>query len=428
MQEIACPSVVPMPSFRSPIEGHRIAAVLSAFLLSGCALIEGDGPTTMLRVVQSSYENDDNSSNRFQAAETIQDFKEQLNQLLPDLKLHFSTIPSKSLIADLRAQTQSGLGPDLVVTDSSEALRLLSNGLTEPIPQTQESSELIFPSALKRVTANDGSLAGQPIGQYRQLACYDKRQIKDPPETLAALSAASQKGKKFGIATKIFDLYWSVGSFRAGEALAATLEGKKPTAAASQRLTNWLRWLKDFSYQQNILFYRNQAGLRQGLVEGDLDWISCWSSQIPQLTQALKTNLGIYHLPDGASGQSTPITRLQVWSLGKNSSKNQREQSLRLLNFMVQPWAQKTYSLRYRTLYPVNPSAAQIVNRKLPGSIDRISESELKRVARGDAIVAAIDQYPDRIEALQSTLSKVIFGGLSPKEATLEIQTKLKEK
>ena len=266
------------------------------------------------------------------------------------------------------------------------------------------------------------------MSQYLQLACFDKRKLKEAPKTLTELSAASGRGNVFGMVTNLQDLYWSLGSFGAGEALATSLAGKKATVAAHERLTQWMRWLKASSYQQNIVFLRNQAALRKGLIQGEMSWISCWSSQLPQLREALKDHLGVAPLPSGDFGRATPITRLQVWALGKNSSKRQRAESLRLLNFMVQPWAQKTYALKYRTGYPVNPAAALIVSKQLPNGLDAFSEDENKRVSRGDAIVSAIDARRRLQKDVQSTLNELIFDRLSPEQAATELETQIKAK
>jgi ABC-type glycerol-3-phosphate transport system substrate-binding protein len=299
-------------------------------------------------------------------------------------------------------------------------------GLTEPIKLTKERQNLINPAALERVKTATGSLAGQPVSQFLQLACFDKRKLKKAPTTLSELSADSGKGKIFGMVTNIQDLYWSLGSFGAGEALTASLAGKKATEAAHERLTLWMRWLKASSYQQNIVFLRNQAALRKAFIQGEMSWISCWSSQLPQLRKELKDHLGIAPLPSGNFGRATPITRLQVWALGKNSSKRQRAESLHLLNFMVQPWAQKTYALKYQTGFPVNPAAALIVSKQLPAGFSKFSEDENKRVSRGDAIVSAINAKPRLRKDIQSTLNKLIFDGLSPEKAATELQNQMK--
>ncbi len=412
----------------APIRRNRcsIALVLSTSLLGGCAITDNPG-SIVLKVAQASNENEQHSSHRFEAERKItRDFQQQLKEMQPGIKLHRSIYPEESLEKELKVQTNSGLGPDLVIADSNHALSLLALGLTEPIKLTKERQNLINPAALERVKTDTGSLAGQPVSQFLQLACFDKRKLKKAPTTLSELSADSGKGKIFGMVTNLQDLYWSLGSFGAGEALTASLAGKKATEAAHERLTLWMRWLKASSYQQNIVFLRNQAALRKAFIQGEMSWISCWSSQLPQLRKELKDHLGIAPLPSGNFGRATPITRLQVWSLGKNSSKRQRAESLKLLNFMVQPWAQKTYALKYQRGFPVNPAAALIVSKQLPAGFSKFSEDENKRVSRGDAIVSAINAKPRLRKDIQSTLNKLSFDGLSREKAATELQNQMK--
>lgn len=407
---------------------YPIALLLSTALLGGCGMTDGRR-SIVLKVAQASNENEQRSPDRFEAERKIsKDFQQQLKEMQPGIKLHPSIYPEESLEKELKVQTNSGLGPDLVIADSNQALNLLALGLTEPIQLTKERQNLINPAALERVKTASGSLAGQPVSQYLQLACFDKRKLKKAPTTLKELSEASGKGTIFGMVTNLQDLYWSLGSFGAGEALATSLAGKKATVAAHARLTEWMRWLKASSYQQNIVFLPNQAALRKALIQGDMHWISCWSSQLPQLREELKEHLGIAPLPNGDFGRATPITRLQVWALGKNSSKRQRAASLNLLNFMVQPWAQKTYALKYRTGYPVNPAAALIVSKQLPQGFKAFTEDENKRITRGDAIVSAIDARPRLEKEIQSTLNQLIFDGLSPEKAASELETQIKSK
>ena len=95
---------------------------------------------------------------------------------------------------------------------------------------------------------------------------------------------------------------------------------------------------------------------------------------------------------------------------------------------MVQPWAQKTYSLKYRTGYPVNPAAAQIVRKQLPNGFKKLSGEENIRVSRGDMIMSAIDLRPKLQKEIQYTLNELIFDGLSPDKAATELETQLKAK
>ena len=406
----------------------RIALVLGTSLLGSCAFTDSNR-SIVLKVAQASKENEQRSINRFESERTIsKDFQQQLKEMQPGIKLHPSIYAEESLEQELKVQTNSGLGPDLVITNSNQALSLAADGLTDPIKLTKELENLINPAALERVKTASGALAGQPVSQYLQLACFDKRKLKKAPKTLKELSTASGNEQVFGMVTNLQDLYWSLGSFGAGEALATSLAGKQATNAAHARLTQWMRWLKASSYQQNIVFLRNQAALRKALIEGEMSWISCWSSQLPQLREALKDHLGVAPLPNGDFGRATPITRLQVWALGKNSSKRQRAESLRLLNFIAQPWAQKTFALKYKTGYPVNPAAALIVRKQLSAEFEKFNEEENERVSRGDAIISAIDTRPRLEKDIQSTLNQLIFDGLSPEKAATELQTQIKDK
>jgi len=99
-----------------------------------------------------------------------------------------------------------------------------------------------------------------------------------------------------------------------------------------------------------------------------------------------------------------------------------------LLNFIAQPWAQKTFALKYKTGYPVNPAAALIVRKQLSAEFEKFNEEENERVSRGDAIISAIDTSPKLAKDIQSTLNQLIFDGLSPEKAATELQTQIKDK
>ncbi len=398
--------------------------MLSTALLGGCAFTNDTRPT-LLKVALASNENEENAKHRFESEKKIsKDFLDQLETKQPGIRLHISIYPAKQIEQELEVQTNSGLGPDLIIANSNQTLNMLAAGLTEPIQITKEREQLIFRAALERVKTTSGSIAGQPVSQYVQLACFDKRKLDAAPTTLNELSIASSKSNVFGMVTDFEDLYWSLGSFGAGEALTTSLAGRKPSIAAHKRLTEWLQWLKASSYQQNIVFLQNQSELRSALINGEMSWISCWSSQLPQLREELKEHLGIAPLPSGSFGRATPITRLQVWALGKNSSKRQRKETLKLLKFIMQPWAQKTYSLNYKTNYPVNPAAAMIIRKQLP--FKSADESEMKRVSQGDAIMATIHSKPSLDNDIQSTLRELIFDGLSPEQAATALEAQLK--
>ena len=406
---------------------QRVGLLAVSILLTACSNRSGKQPTTLLRVARTSP-----SSEAITTADTERDrkllrqFQISVREVVPGLQLQPSLYTEKSIEAELRRQTNSGLGPDLVISDARTIHALFEARLLDPVPLTKDQREAVAPGLLKRLTNAQGQVTGLPVSQSLQLACYDKRKLKTAPASLQELAKASGGESVFGIAQNFEDLYWSMGSFNAGPALVKSLRGETPTAPETHQLVRWLGWLQDTSFQQNVIFLRNQPTLRRQLIKGRLDWISCWSTQLPQLREAMKDDLGVSVLPAGPAGQATPVSKLQVWGLGRNSSQRQRASSEELMQFIVQPWAQKTWSLRYRTSYPVNPVAAAIVNSQIPGTDDLYLMKSREGILIGDEIMASLDANPELSSDLQDIINDVIFGTESPAQAAGKMHNLLK--
>ena len=399
---------------------------LLAGIASGCS----PGLPRVLRVAKSTTDPGAlNMEESMRDRHVVKEVATLLQEFDPGLRLHPTSISQANLIKEVRRQTGSGLGPDLIISNGTNALALLEQKLTQPVTLTQKQKAQISPIALERVTTPEGLIAGIPMGQYVQLACYDKRRLPTPPKTLQALAKASSQGKVFGFAMHLEDLYWTLGGFAATPALQASLDQQAPNATDRRRLLAWLDWLRAASFQQNVLFLNDQMGLRQQLITGELDWITCWSSQLPELRAELKDHLGITTLPSGPIGQATPITRLQVWTLGRNSSAQQRQESLAMLQFMVEPWAQKTMALKYRTSFPVNPQVAPLVKRQLAGEHHINDESielgltDTVSTRHANALLSALGAQPEHMKRVNTILNSVVFGTRNSQEAAQALQT-----
>ena len=410
-----------------PVRGRLLllGILCTAGLLSSCSN-SGRTPIKLLRVARIMPTNEkvttvDSSRDR----KRLSSFQNNLWDVVPGLRIQPALYSEAAVASELERQTFSGLGPDLVMGDARVIQELSEAKLLDTVTITPEQRNSIAPGLLERVTNSRGEVTGLPVSQYIQLACFDKRKLKEPPATLALMSKQSSEGQVFGITQNFEDLYWSMSGFKAGSALVSALRGQQATAQQTQNLVRWLSWLRDASYQQNVMFLRNQATLRKQLIGGQLHWISCWTSQLPQLREAMKDNLGITSLPAGPAAPATPISKLQVWGLGRNSSARQRQTAEELMQFIVQPWAQKTWSLRYRTNYPVNPAAATIINRQIPGIENLYIFKGKQEIKIGDEIVAAIDGNPRLAKTIQNIINDVIFGAKTPAKAAERLQTVL---
>lgn len=183
------------------------------------------------------------------------------------------------------------------------------------------------------------------------------------------------------------------------------------------------------SYQQNIRFLNSQRQLREGLIKGDLDWITCWSSNLTRLRVQMGDNLGITALPKGPAQLRKASTRLEVWALGRNSSQLQRRKSLVMLDFITKPWAQKTYSLMSASAMPVSQKAAAIVASKILGCRQAMNNYIQKNQQPLSPVraKARIFRDPESYESISDDLLDTIYNIRTPEESTEQIFQDLRE-
>ena len=400
-------------------------------LIGGCSIgSETGGPPVVVKILRTIDNAEVVSSEDYERLQRVNEsILEQFASVDPSVRPQLTLSTRKHFVDEVARQTASGFGPDLILTDSETAMELYQRRLLDPVT-LQDADEQDIPRAvLHLATAKDGQLVGRPVNQFMQLACYDKTKVSQSPPTLQSLEATSDSAN-YGFALQLKDLFWSAEAFGASAAMEAALDNKTPTAEEQQRMTRWLQWLKSASYQQNIRFLNSQAALRKGLSSGELDWITCWSSSLPELRDKLKDRLGIAGLPIGPSEKAIPTTRLQVWALGKNSSSTQRQKALAMLDFIGKPWAQKTFALQARTSMPVNQKAAPIVASKIPGGLNTLQmylQTSDKTKRNKHQAKARVFRDPARYEAISTALLDTIYDIHSPEEATKEILSSLKD-
>lgn len=396
--------------------------------LTGCS--SQFEPSVVVKIVRTVNTNETISSQDYERLRELTDSVLQHVQGVDEsIRPQLSLSSQRNFIDEIEDQTRSGFGPDLLITDSETALELYRKKLIDPITLTSEERADTPTHLLELATARDGQLVGRPVNQFIQLACYNKSKLPSPPTTLKAMEESSSDNT-FGMALQLKDLFWSAESFDAGEAMQAALDKKTPKPKRQKKVTNWLRWLESASYQQNIRFLNNQRRLREGLIAGEIDWITCWSSSLRELRNKMKDQLGVAPLPAGPSKRMKATTKLQVWSLGRNSSTAQRKKALVMIDFISKPWAQKTYSMTSRTSMPVNRQAAKIVANKIPGGKQTLmmyaNEALKANAAKGQA-KARVFRDPEKYETISDALLNTVYDIRSPEESTQDILKSLRE-
>ena len=399
---------------------------LACWLLSGCGAVNGPAVVDIIRTIDRS---DGITSEDYDELTDISDqvFR-QIRDLDPQIYPQLTLFTSRNFVQHINQRTQSGFGPDLIVTDSETALELYRLDLIDPISLPLKNGQDTPQSLLDLVTAEDGALVARPVQQFVQLACFNKSRLPAPPGSLNELAQTSSDST-FGLAIQLKDLYWSAQAFNATPAFQAAIKGSTVSDESRARVTAWLQWLVGSSYQQNIRFLNSQKLLRQGLIKGELDWITCWSSNLKRLKAQMGDNLGIAALPQGPAERRRASTKLEVWALGKNSSPLQRRKALVMLEFITKPWAQKTYSLMSSSAMPVSKKAAAIVASKIPGgreALNNFAQSNEKRL-KPVRVKALIFRDPLKYEKVSDALLDTIYDIATPQESTKAILRDLRE-
>ena len=406
---------------------HLALGIALTALTAGCSSWR---PPVVIKVVRTINNSETISSKDYERLrEVTEDAIDHIRSVDPTIRPQLTLSSQKNFVDEIEDQTRSGFGPDLLITDSDTALELYKRKLVDPIVISLEDRADTPSYLFDLVTAKDGQLVGRPVNQFVQLACFNKERLPSPPQTLEQMEQASEENN-FGMALQLKDLFWSAESFDAGEAMEAALAKLPPDAERQANVTDWLQWLENASYQQNIRFLNDQRTLRDALVAGELDWITCWSSSLRELREQMKDKLALAPLPKGPSTKLKAATKLQVWALGRNSSPTQREKALVMIDFITKPWAQKTYALAGRNSLPVNRKAAKIVAAKIPGGTEALvmyAQESLKANAAKGQSKARVFRDPERYETISDALLDTIYDVSSPEESSQKILKSLRE-
>jgi ABC-type glycerol-3-phosphate transport system substrate-binding protein len=425
IRPMATPAPVAVIRHRRARPGPWLTALGLALALTGCG---ARWPLPVMLFLGMGMSSDESLS-----PELLQDIRTGFDELErgyrkvnSSTRIRLNLYREDQIIGAIRERTWAGLAPDLLLVNADTAHNLLREGLIDPFPATRRQEESFDPDELRRLRARQGGLVGLPLFVQTQLACYNRDRITRAPETVNELLEVSAAGRPIGLPTKLFNIFWSAGSHGAIPGINRAGDGQEPSRAERAAITRWLAWLQNANEQQRVLFYDNQEAAESQLVKGNLDWIPCRSNRIPALAKAMGARFAVAPLPGGEAGeQPSPINRLRVLALGRNSSRAGRERALAFSRFAINPMTQRSLTLGSMTILPANQrvrvpvlSSAVLTAMVVANEQGRNTNEMLSALSSGD----------QRIPALQATLNQLVFGELSPPIASDKVITILRRR
>jgi arabinogalactan oligomer/maltooligosaccharide transport system substrate-binding protein len=411
---------------------RRRAIALAMALLGGAGLLAGCGrwgertPVVLFLAIGTlgneavSRDNTDIFQRGY--LEVLRRFR----QIHPNVMVRVAVYRQALLAFALSRRQRSGLGPDLIATSADEAHALLRRGLAEPIPLGARQRAAIAPALLQRVTDRQGRVFAQPLVVLAQLACYDKRRLAEPPASVRELLRASAAGAKVGLAIDPRQLFWSAGSLGALPAIrTAAVAGAQPDQRQMDGLRGWMQWLQAAQNQSRLSFLDNEQQLRQGLIDGQLDWITCRSGDLKLLQGSMGRHLGVAALPNGDGFQASPVSLLRVLVLGRGSSPRQRQLAIDLAHFSLNPLMQRSLIVENLGVLPVNRYVSVPVSSShMLAALQVASRQSMEATP----VLTALHAEDPRVPRLREVLAEAIFAEITPEQAAQRLVSILRRR
>ena len=413
-------------ALQSPRRHRRLwrgLGLLACLLLGGCSSL----PPLPRMLYMAIGLNDDEaidtgSVNDFRAR--LQLLETSFQALHPGTHFQFSLTPEVQIESVLQQRSTTGLAPDLAFVNGDTARHLLESGVVDPYPISRKQQALIDPRMLVRLRDARGRLAGLPVMVRTQLACFNRKRMKQSPANVDALLRLSNSNQSIGLTIDPVQLLWSVGSLGALKAIERAVAGQPATAADQAAVEGWLRWLEAANNQRQITFYATQPQAMADFEAGHLDWITCDSVNLASLAKTLGSALGVAPLPSGPGGRPSPVNRLRVLVLGRSSTASGRQRALAFADSSISAESQSNLTIGSQSVLPAN----RFVQVPIRGS-QRLAAlvASAQDGAQTANLAALIHSHDPRLRQIQRVLTELVFGDLPERQASRQLLAILRQ-
>ena len=189
---------------------------------------------------QSFSQSDLTESLISQYREIFAEYIGKFTKLYPQVKIVTEFIEEERLVAELESELEKSLGPDLIYTKSIYILPLIKAKAL--LPLDQDAIDLLqFRSEALDQFFYQGKIYGVPLDLITQVLCYNKKKVKELPETLSELINQARAGYSVGMLSRFDDTFWGTQIF-GGQLLDA--QGRV-ILDQGRGWVRWMEWLKN---------------------------------------------------------------------------------------------------------------------------------------------------------------------------------------
>jgi hypothetical protein len=249
------------------------------------------------------------------------------------------------------------------------------------------------------------------------VSCYNNKTVKQPPKTIQELVKLGASGVRIGLSTRTYQIFWTAGSTGAIPEI-SSLVNKKNQNKPKPKIKEWITWLRQAAYYQNISFYSQQSELIDKLASNNLDWITCDSFQALEIKEIMGEQLSVATLPDGIQTKAFAWPMIFGFGLGTDSSPTQRELALSYVKASTNAVGQRQAMLQSEGFLPTNqavdiPNQSSQTLNTYNDSWNTQSLSYLKEWPMITQYIATSQNYL----AINKTLTELTSGTISVDDA-----------
>jgi maltose-binding protein MalE len=345
------------------------------------------------------------------------------------------------LLSQFRLAAASGLGPDLILAPGEWIRPLQAADLIDEIGDEVEAPWLAryLPASILSLRYQKG-LYGLPVTLETMILYYDRRQIEQPPTTLAELLTAASAGQLVEMSTAFLDAFWGVRAF--GGQL---FDAEQRVILDQGGFAQWLAWLKAARETPGMILESNRTALQERFVNDGIAYYvgstreystilarksgktaplvdgaaadsavaTTMTVTPPAIDPAIVDQIGVALLPNGPQGDAGPFLQVQALLFSRASSPNQRRLALALAHFMTNAEQQATL-MREAWLIPANQRV------QVNPSLEPVSDIFVRQARKALPLpnVAAMDAV---LPLGNSTYAQVLEGLLDPATAAISM-------
>ena len=403
-----------MPTRAGLINTIAAATTLLTMLLSGCS--SANKPAQTLYIAYYIPDNEFTQTAKERSEKQIRQFNQQFLKTNPNTRVVTVAYKANTMQRQIKEDSKLNLGPDLIIGTDWMLEDYYRDSLISAFPNSSQWTQQ-YDDVIKNFSIVDNKLIFAPFIIFPQVSCYNNKTIKQPPKTIQELEKLGASGARIGLSTSFEQIFWTAGSTGAIPEI-SSLVNKKNQNKPQPKIKEWITWLRQAAYYQNISFYSEQSELIDKLASNNLDWITCDSFQALAIKEIMGEQLSVATLPDGIQTKAFAWPHVFGFGLGTDSSPTQRELALSYVKANTNAVGQRQVMLRSEGFLPTN-QAVDIPNQSSQ-TLNAFNESwntqSLSYLKQWPMITQYLTTSQNYL-AIDKTLTELTSGTISVDEA-----------